>query len=54
MSFSRAVPSKTNGISVLKPSLPTLPKGPSRLQSKRFKVELSSIPNQEDLDDIVK
>jgi hypothetical protein len=51
MSFSRTLPPKNNGASAIKP---TLPKGPSRQQSKRSKVELSSIPNQEDLDDIIK
>ncbi len=42
---------KNNGMSTTKP---TLPKVPTRLQLKRSKVELSLIPNQEDLDDIVK
>lgn len=36
MSFSRALPVKCNGISTSKPALPTLPKVPSHLQSKRY------------------
>jgi len=62
MSFPRVVPSKNSGISTVIPSLPTVPKLPSRVQTKRsiisskteIKVELlSSIPDQEDLDDII-
>jgi hypothetical protein len=61
MSIPKALPSKTSGISSVRPSLPTLPKFSSRLQTKRstvpskteIQIQLSSIPNQEDLDDIV-
>jgi hypothetical protein len=51
MSFVRAVPSKNSNISTEKPPLP------SRLQPKRCinpPLKLTSIPNQDDLDDIVK
>ncbi|CAF0788378.1 unnamed protein product [Rotaria sp. Silwood1] len=64
MSFVRSVPSKNSSVSTVKPSLPCLPKLPPRLPSKPptvpsnisktvRKVELSSIPNQDDLDEIV-
>ncbi|CAF2369542.1 unnamed protein product [Rotaria sp. Silwood2] len=64
MSFVRSVPSKNNSVSTVKPSLPYLPKLPPRLPSKpptvpcniskiERKVQLSSNPNQVDLDEIV-
>ncbi|CAF1083604.1 unnamed protein product [Adineta steineri] len=64
MSFARSVPLKNNGIKNERPPLPTLPKLPSRLQSKYstvssntsksdVKVQLSAIPNQDDLNVIV-
>ncbi|UJR16134.1 hypothetical protein I4U23_003045 [Adineta vaga] len=64
MSFTRPVSSKNNGVSAVKPPLPTLPKLPPRLPSKQsivnsttnkteVKLSLSSIPNQDDLHMIV-
>lgn len=64
MNFTRSISTKTNNISTTMPPLPTLGKLPPRVQSKRstvcsntlkteIKVELSSIPTQDDLDDIM-
>ncbi|CAF3684093.1 unnamed protein product [Rotaria sordida] len=64
MSFVRSAASKNNSTSIVEPSLSCLPKLPPRPSSKpptfpsniskiERKVQLSSIPNQDDLDEIV-